>query len=812
MASRDYASIRSALIGTKSDGSQFILSDDDGTPIAPSWNAAGTALLGPDGNEVPIAGTSCEAFGASPSASAAVNTAAIQAALDVGGLVNLITPGVYQVNDTHILYDDTHLCLGAGVELQAVTGGPRGSSTFTIFENEHCNSTPVALTSITPESYGTMMVSCTAVFEAAHGCAVGDVVQIKGDGFNIYNGIWQVESVSTTTVANDTLTFLMSKASGSTNVPPTTAAAVASSSQTEATPGVFTTAANTYVAGQAVTITGTPPGGFSNGTVYYVISAGLTSTTLQLADSPFATTGKQVTSSSACTIKPTYYGAPANQNITISGGKINGNFVNGAFNASTTYEDHAIILRRVNRPKVKEIEFRDIKKYCVMLQDTVNPEIYDVEGTSSSDCIKIYGPSWNPKIHNINGTFGDDICSLQPIDGSSYLAYMLGSGFDRGGDIWNGTFSELRPFQTHNSGVVVFYPNGNSGAAGATNEIYRIRGTQNIYGSSAQSPYYSSSWYGGESVTFGNGYVGVTGQVENVICHGTGLPKIDNNAATVGITIQSLVVNNPVAIGQNRITVTPNYIRYATVNNYTINNPNVEGAGASGTAWLAVNGANATVNNLTINGGNFRQSATGQLSVVHLVGGGTVKNLTYTGTRFVGASGMFVNAVSANGSGTLGEVVLVGCVLGAYSRALTTGQGVFTGTPTLKVFGGIGETNYQNVADLTSSQSANIWLNGFSGANAAAGVFNFYGTPGTVNLYISGLSYSGTLFANANGTLSMYNPDGTCPIDLSKLTRNAGQSAKSTGNGTIVANNLCVCDATGAANSWKQLSDTSKTY
>lgn len=79
---------------------------------------------------------------------------------------------------------------------------------------------------------------------------------------------------------------------------------VASASQTVATPGVFTTASQAYTAGLPVTITGTPPGGFSNGTTYYVIAAGLTATTCQLSATSTGS-GIQVTSSSACTIVPT---------------------------------------------------------------------------------------------------------------------------------------------------------------------------------------------------------------------------------------------------------------------------------------------------------------------------------------------------------------------------------------------------------------------------------------------------------------------------------------------------------------------------
>jgi hypothetical protein len=84
-------------------------------------------------------------------------------------------------------------------------------------------------------------------------------------------------------------------------VPPGTP--VASASQTVANPGVFTTAAQTFVAGLQGYLTGTAPGGFSLNTVYYVIAAGLTATTMQLSATPGGA-GIQCTSSAACSFVP----------------------------------------------------------------------------------------------------------------------------------------------------------------------------------------------------------------------------------------------------------------------------------------------------------------------------------------------------------------------------------------------------------------------------------------------------------------------------------------------------------------------------
>jgi hypothetical protein len=81
------------------------------------------------------------------------------------------------------------------------------------------------------------------------------------------------------------------------------AAGVASASQTVATPGVFTTAAQSFVAGQPVYLTGSAPGGFSLNTTYYVIAAGLSSTSCELSATSGGS-GIQCTSSAACTLNP----------------------------------------------------------------------------------------------------------------------------------------------------------------------------------------------------------------------------------------------------------------------------------------------------------------------------------------------------------------------------------------------------------------------------------------------------------------------------------------------------------------------------
>lgn len=84
---------------------------------------------------------------------------------------------------------------------------------------------------------------------------------------------------------------------------PVAGASAASASQTVATPGVFTTVVQAYVAGTPVYLTGIAPGGFALNQIYYIIATGLTTTAVQLSDTA-AGTGKQVTASAVCVINP----------------------------------------------------------------------------------------------------------------------------------------------------------------------------------------------------------------------------------------------------------------------------------------------------------------------------------------------------------------------------------------------------------------------------------------------------------------------------------------------------------------------------
>lgn len=736
---------------------------EDGTLTGPSGNIAGTVSVGVDPNET---------------------TAFAKEAIDNQSRVVFKAGVKYEINDTILIPSDREVVIEHGAVLKAVVGGPRGNSTFPLFKNVNAESLPVGIASITPALFGHHLVMCTVSFTSAHGIT-SNYVQIKGDGRNIYNGVWPIyDKPSASSVR-----FLMSIAGGSTLAPPAAAVAGTSSSQTVANPGVFTQTGHKYVAGQAVKLSGSVPSGFTAGTVYYVIKAGLTANTYQLADSPFAASGKQVTASAATTVTPMLIGAAADGNISIiGGGTLDMQYGTEAFTVSNDWHDHAVILRRVRSPRV-DLSVRSARKYCVMMQDVWHPHVLGLEGDTGSDGVHVYGPAWNPLIENVRGTFGDDPAVFQPVDGYMYPQYMLGTGFDLGGDFHGGTMRNIRPRHSHNTASAVIYPNGNLGG-GADAVIYRMRGQILIDGAGIETPdgYNGPDFQGWDAVGVGNGYVSVAGRIESLVIRNVyGATRLNNDGGGASLDIG--------AVSFYDLTGDLFYgdgcgidVNWANINQLTING--ARHSPYTGGGLVTLQGSNAVIGSITFNGTQAGNPvATGTCYLLQTAGAPTVKEINFNDI-----------ALAANGQ--------------------AVGPGSFTGTPTINFKGGVGDGYKVLIEQDNNTRSLDVNIFGFKSAAPTVGMFNFYGSDAgktaNVRLRVAGLVYSGNVFANiAGANFSVFNPDGSMPVDLTKLARTAAQTAVHSGAttaGTIVANNLCVCDATNAANSWKQLSNTTLVY
>lgn len=719
-----------------------------------------------------------------PGELASETTQKAQKELSEGGKFTFASGQTYLVNDTLTVKSDTEIIIERGAVIKAVAGGPRGKKTFPIFMNESAESVPVEIVSITPELFGHHLVMCTVLFAAPHGIG-SKCVQIKGDGRNIYSGIWPIYDKPNA----NTVRFFMSVAGGSTAIPPAAAVAGVSTSQTVANPGVFAQNAHKFPAGQPVKLSGAVPGGFSAGVIYYVIKTGLAANTYQLADSPFAEAGKPVASSAATTVTPVLIGAAADGNISIIGaGVIDMQYGAQPFEASNDWHDHAVIMRRVRAPRV-DIGARAVRKYCVMMQDVWKPHVMALDAHTGSDGVHVYGPAWDPLIENVTGTYGDDPAVFQPVDGYMYPQYMLGTGFDLGGDFHGGTMRNIRPRHSHNTAAAVIYPNGNLGG-GADAIIYRMRGQVLIDGAGIETPDGGNGpdFQGWDAVGVGNGYVSVAGRIDSLVARNIyGSTRINNDGGGVSLDLGSVTLES---LGGD--------LFYgdgcgADLNHAKIDQLNIVRARhspANGGGLVTLQGSN-----LEIGAINFCETQAG--------------NPHSTGTCYL---------LQTNGSPTVGEINFDNIRLGANGQAI--GPGMFANTPAITFTGGGGDGYKVLIEQDNNTRSLDINIFGFKSKAPTVGMFNFYGASAgktaNVRLRVAGLVQDGSVFANMDGAIfSVFNPDGSMPVNIAKLARTPAQTAVHNGAevaGAIVAGNLAVCDTTGAAGSWKQLTDMAKSF
>lgn len=177
-------------------------------PAKLSTDATGnTVLVGAD-RRFPL--RSAEVRGASPSATAAVNTAAIQAAINAGGSFHIATPGEYLVNGTLTISNDIEIWLADGVIIKQADG--TGKS---VIATSAATAADIVVSSAT--SAGSVGTYNTA---AAHGLAVGDYVLVYGATVHGFSGVFEVLSIPTTTQFTAQLAFapLITTAAGSMNM------------------------------------------------------------------------------------------------------------------------------------------------------------------------------------------------------------------------------------------------------------------------------------------------------------------------------------------------------------------------------------------------------------------------------------------------------------------------------------------------------------------------------------------------------------------------------------------------------------------
>lgn len=139
----------------------------------------------------------CESHGASTSATSAENVAAIQAALDVGGLVTLTEPGIIYVNDTLKIGSNTRFVVGPNTEIRL---GPTSMATKNLIATKAISAawTDVTVTwGSANDPVPTPTLQRMTINWTAHPFSVGEAIWIRGITPSNFNGVFWVEETAT---------------------------------------------------------------------------------------------------------------------------------------------------------------------------------------------------------------------------------------------------------------------------------------------------------------------------------------------------------------------------------------------------------------------------------------------------------------------------------------------------------------------------------------------------------------------------------------------------------------------------------------
>lgn len=245
-------------------------------------------LMGPDGTQYPLSNDFNIPLVAGV-AGAAANTQALQSACNAGGLIQLLTPGVYYVAGTVYQPSECGVYLGPGVELWKVPG----STASPFFMNKNWKPTLQAVTSVTFAPVGVLSVSQMAImtiqFTSAlpadmqgNTIAPGNYLMLDGDLSFATNGAHKVLSVNPATLQVVTQFGCTALPSGSYSIPTFAINACSFSGAT------LTVTATTGIINQGQTLTGA---NVAAGTMVESQTAGITISACSFSGNTLTVTG-----------------------------------------------------------------------------------------------------------------------------------------------------------------------------------------------------------------------------------------------------------------------------------------------------------------------------------------------------------------------------------------------------------------------------------------------------------------------------------------------------------------------------------------
>lgn len=583
----------------------------------------------------------------------------------------------------------------------------------------------------------------------------------------------------------------------------------------------------------------------------FVVSAVVdaNSFTIRLTETPLAAPSGTIT------------GVKAVTNFDVEGGIWDYDYAN---NPSATFtRQHAIILAYAQRFSARAMRYRSVPKFCMAtaaVRDFRISEQHADNGAlvgppSDGDVVKVYGPAMNGEVSIISGMMGDDTVSVQPVEPVAFAGYNITGG----GSTLNISVREVGADNLTTTVVAVYLPGGLTPWRVDDIEIDTTGGSGRvkIAGDPAGADYASV----GGNITIR----GLKGPGPNVLFQldrycfvrqlvlegftvdDPGFSLVLDAAAIAGqvqtLTLRSWVVRNAqsaLAAGATARIDTLNVedmqadtvaaliaVSGAVIGTVNIERSALRTAFSVVSATVAAGGSGYTVNDtITLAGGTFYSAAV--LKVTSISGGAVtgVAVLAPGGYRAQPGNPIAQASTSGGGTGatfnatwntvtaptlftvftaaTVGTVNFVGNKLDSGCHSLARIQ-ANPGTTTFTLRENNSDSAIGVSCNWTSQYNLrdNIFTNAFNGLVRVQDA----GATQVFTIRASGNSIaSSPPFVRLGGAelISVFSPD--LKVDLAALQRTAASMAvASVGAGTIVANNLAVCDATGAANSWHQV-------
>jgi hypothetical protein len=729
---------------------------------------------------IPLGGGFVVPVFAGDATKASTNTAAIQAALNVGGEVYITTPGVVYVNSNLVYQSNTHVVLGENTTIATAPGTYNGNGGLTLWVSQAFKTLVSTILGTTPNNYvnGGQAVTLTqsGSFNAVNVAWTGHGL-VEGNGVVIYG-------VSPTTLT------ATSGGSGYTtpgtyyNIPATTGGSgtgmrlnVTIAGGT-ATSVVIAFPGTNYVNPDTVSFSDASVGGRSGGAAF--------STTVAVANTTNPYNGcfrvSKVVDANNFLIYTNYFAtyAPtgpvkaikAVQNFHLEGGttdyneentgQVTINYPANGWN-SFTVSLWGVMDSSVTRHTAISGGFGFHVQYAqnLYLSKIVSG---DDQGATvyGNDGVKILGPSTNVVVDGYSGTFdaAAEFLTIQTSAPGAVFNWTTPTGY---GDVFNITVrNAIGTCQTTGQSCDIhLYPSDQEVTDFIFFENVNLpNGLFQVWNGIAGSPYYTKCNVRG--VTFKGCTAGNSGANQPSFFVGSGA----NLIATIDrITIENCSFN-PASTTTASALVLASIQTGTVVNNFVCNGIVVDGipSTSGGTSIVALQGG--TVKNFTFNNCGI-QNGVGFTSLFNM-GGGTCLNVTFNGCFTDGTSNGLVNVTTApTGAMTIN---ITGCELSSlyYVVWLQT-----TGTYNINVAG-----NYLNSLGraLIRMDSTSTVVLRSSGSN------NFNGQALISSTAVSSLSVYGWDLPVSPKVWTTSLPGGT-----GTLATTAGQFCTSTSAGSLMA-------------------------